>query len=334
MKNKTAPPDPSSGCTPGPRNVYFLILPDVHALDLAGPLQVLAEANQFGGDYRLRYCGTTPQVRSAQGLWISNLESLPELTAGDWVVVPGIESNSLDQMDHVPREWLRGAKKTGARLCSICSGAFILARAGLLDHQPCTTHWKVADRLQREYPAARVLKNRLFVREGNLATSAGVTSGIDLALALVEEDHGPWVVSRVARELVVYLRRGGESSQQSIYLSYRTHIHPGIHRVQDYLVGHPDRKPTIEELARLAGMSSRNLTRVFKQATGITLKTFEQELKLEIAGNLFRDPEKTVKRVASECGFKDSRQLRRLWKSRFGSNPSTWKTEEERRPSL
>ena len=173
--------------------------------------------------------------------------------------------------------------------------------------------------------------NRLFVHDDRIVTSAGVASGIDLALALIEQDHGPLVTARTAREMVVYMRRDGRRPQESIYLDHRTHLHPGVHRVQDFLVAHPDRQPTIDELAKIARMSSRNLTRVFRRATGITLKSFSTRLKLEVAGNLLHNPNLTVEGVASRCGFKDSRQLRRLWKQTFGESPTDWKQRETTR---
>jgi len=302
--------------------VVFLLLPDVHVLDLSGPVQVFYEANGYGANYRLRYCATRPEVRTAQGLCFSGLQPLPEVCGGTTVLVPGIDSATLSRLGHVPVDWLRAADAAGARICSVCSGAVVLAYAGLLDGRQCTTHWKVFDRMRESYPRTRPVRNRLFVRDGNIVTSAGVASGIDMALSLVEEDHGPLTVARVAREIVVYLRRNGDTDPNATFLDYRSHIHPGIHRVQDRLMARPDRTPRIDELARVAGMSPRNLTRVFRKATGISLKQFSHEIKLEIAGNLLQNPQLTVESVAAQCGFKDPRQLRRLWKRRFGANPS------------
>jgi len=311
--------------------VIFLILPHVHALDLAGPVQVFYEANGFGADYRHQFCATEPRVRMAQGLTIADLEPLPAAGVGETVVIPGVDSSTLDHLEHVPSSWLRDAHQAGARIASICSGAFVLAHAGLLDGRECTTHWKVTERLERHYPAARVLRNRLFVKDGKVITSAGVASGIDMALSLVEDDFGPRTAAQVAREIVVYLRREGSSEQSSIYLKHRTHMHAGVHRVQDWLIGHPDRSPSIEDLARIAVMSRRNLTRAFRRATGVTLKQFSNELKLEVAANLLHDPDMSIESVASRCGFRDARQLRRLCRGTLGISPSVWKDQLERR---
>jgi transcriptional regulator GlxA family with amidase domain len=308
--------------------VVFLLLPHVHALDLAGPVQVFHEANGFGARYRLRFCGVERRVPTAQGLWLSDLELLDDardLGAGDLVLVPGLDSGRLDDLPDAASPWLRSVEAAGARVGSICTGAFALARAGLLDRRQCTTHWKVANTLQQLCPTARVLRDRLFVLDGPIVTSAGVASGIDLALALVEEAYGPAVVARIGREMVVYMRRGGESEQTSVYLDHRNHLHPGIHQVQDWLVAHPGERVTLAALGRMAGMSSRNLTRMFKRATGVTLAAFRQRLRLEVAGSLLHDPTLTVEGVASRCGFGDSRQLRRLWQARLGMNPSDWR---------
>lgn len=314
--------------SPRAQPVHVLVLPHVHAMDLAGPIQALYEANGFGACYALRFVGVEDRARSAQGFWISDLEPLPEVGGDDWVLVPGVESATLDELGHVPDAWLRRARDRGARLCSICSGAWILAYAGVLDHRRCATHWRIAERLTAAFPAVEVRPDRLFVRDGRLWTSAGEASGIDMALAMIEQDHGPLTVARVAREMVVYHRRDGGSSQQSIYVQYRTHLHPGVHRVQDWLVEHPESRPAIEELAEIACMSPRHLTRVFRRATGVTLKEFTTRLKLEVAGNLLRDPAETVDGVAARCGFADGRQLRRLWRRAFGVSPSRWRAQQ------
>jgi transcriptional regulator GlxA family with amidase domain len=187
-----------------PTRVLVLLLPSVHILDLGGPIQAFYEANGFGAQYDLVYCATEPRVRTAQGLVLADVSPLPDPAPSDLLLVPGVDSSTLDRLQHVPSAWLRKAHAQGARVASVCSGAFALAFAGLLDGRACTTHWKVVDRLREAYPAARVVKNRLYVRENNVVTSAGIASGIDMALALIEEDCGPLIVAKVAREMVVY----------------------------------------------------------------------------------------------------------------------------------
>jgi transcriptional regulator GlxA family with amidase domain len=305
------------------QRVIFVVLPFVEILDLAGPVQVFHEANRCGAAYTVLACSIQPKVKTDQGLWISDLEPLPDPEAEDLVLVPGFRMASLDPVEPEVLAWLRKAHERGAQMASICTGAFVLGRAGLLEGRQCTTHWSRVDDLQQRFPAARVLTNRLFVDDGPVTTSAGIASGIDMALALVERRHGPLVAAAAAREMVVYLRRDGGHRQDSIYLDYRTHLHPGVHRAQDWLIAHPGESTTLDDLARTAAMSPRNLTRSFRQATGISVQEFRTRLRLELARDLLHDPGMTIEAVASRCGFESARQLRRLWKEAFGASPST-----------
>jgi transcriptional regulator GlxA family with amidase domain len=330
----------SSSSAPPTHHVRVLLFPEVHLQDLAGPVQVFYEAAHLGGAYTLRYCAATPRVRTAQGLTLADLEPLGTVHAGDLVLVPGMWSQALADLDRASCAWLRKAHAAGARIASVCSGAFALARAGLLDGRRCTTHWRLTGRLRDEHPRAEVIENRLFVEDDRIVTSAGVASGIDMALALVEADYGPLVVARVAREMVVYLRRSGEQEQRSVYLDHRTHLHPGVHRVQDYIVAHPETKPTLARLARVAAMSPRNLARVFRRATQLTPKQFAARVKLQVAHDLLDDPQRTVEEIAASCGFDDARQLRRLWRRAFGGSISEFRAahgsahgKQERRAS-
>jgi transcriptional regulator GlxA family with amidase domain len=269
--------------TSRPPRVLVLVLPHVHLLDLAGPVQAFWEAAGFGAGYELGYVGVQREARSGQGLLLADLSPLPKPEPSDLVLVPGIRSDTLDRIPGEPLTWLRSAHACGARLASVCSGAFVLGRAGLLDGRTCTTHWKVAERLQRENPRARVVQNRLFVKAGRLITSAGVASGIDMAL------------------------------------------HPTVHRVQDWLVAHPEKRRTLDDLGRMAGMSPRHLSRVFREATGITPLEFAHRVKLELGRDLLRSPELKVEAVADRCGFGDARQLRRLWRATYGASVSEWR---------
>lgn len=313
--------------------MYVLLLPHVHALDFAGPVQAVYEASGFGARYELSFVGRSRSVRSAQGFTIGDLSPLPRVTPNSWVIVPGVSSATLDDLD-VPAGWLRGALDCGARVSTVCTGAFALARAGMLAGRTCTTHWKLLDRLRAEAPGAVVRDNCLYVEDGNLVTSAGVASGIDMALAILESDCGPHIAARTAREMVIYMRRSGESRQQSVYLQYRAHLHPAVHRVQDWITAHPERHATVAELAAIAGLSPRHLTRVFRSATGTTLNTFTRMVKLEVASGLIANAEFTVDEVARRCGFKDGRQLRRLWRERFGQSIRDSRNEQRSQRAL
>lgn len=306
-----------------PASVVFLLLPGLEILDLAGPLQAFSEAIHAGAALEIRLCSPEPRVRTDQGLWLAELEPLPVPAPDDLVIVPGMRFAAVDAVPAAAIAWLREAYERGAQIASVCTGAFLLGRAGLLDGRPCTTHWSRVEELQRRFPSARVLDNRLFVQDGPVTTSAGIASGIDMALALLERRFGPLLVAAVAREMVVYLRRDGSHRQQSVYLEYRTHLHPGVHRVQDWLTAHPAERATLPDLARRAALSPRHLTRMFRQATGVSIQEFTTRLRLELARNLLHDPRLTVEAVAGRCGFASARQLRRLWKEIYGTSPGS-----------
>lgn len=304
-----------------PIRTVFAVFPGCEILDLGGPVQAFHEAAMVGARYEMTYRAATPTVLTAQGLELSGLEPLPDVGPGDRVIVPGYPVMTT----RVPAKfvtWLRAAHQAGAQLCSVCTGSFALGEAGALDGRTCTTHWRRVSELQARFPRARVVGDRLFVMDDGVVTSAGIAAGIDMALALIEQDAGPVVAGEVAREMVVYLRRDGTHHQDSVYLDYQTHLSPGIHQVQQHLVTNPASRETLGELARIAGMSERNLTRVFKRATGISIHDYREQLRLERARDLMRNPTMTLDAVAAECGFADGRQLRRVWSARFGEAPS------------
>jgi transcriptional regulator GlxA family with amidase domain len=308
--------------------IVQLLLPEVELLDFAGPVQVFHEARLLGADYELLICATRPRVRTRQGIWLSDLAPLPPPGTGpaagaeDLIVVPGLGMEALPEVEPAVHTWLRDSHAAGARVASVCTGAFLLGPAGLLDGRRCTTHWSRVEELQRSFPTARVLNDRLFVTDGRVTSSAGIASGIDMALALVEQQHGPHIAAATAREMVVYLRRDGAQQQQSVYLDYRSHLHPGVHRVQDWLASHAAERATLPDLARLAAMSPRHLTRVFRQATGISIREYATRLRLDRARILLHDPTLTIEGVASRCGFASARQLRRRWRETFDASPS------------
>lgn len=310
------------------RRAIFVFFDEVEVLDVTGPLQAFHEANGLGAAYELVRCGPTASVRTAQGLQIADLNPLPEIQESDLIIIPGYPVLT----SHAPRpliSWLKLAYTKKAQICSVCTGAFVLAEAGILNGRHCTTHWKRVSELQRRYPQAKVLADRLYVEDQGVLTSAGIASGIDLSLALIERDYGPQLTAKVAREMVVYLRRDSSHSQQSAYLDYRTHLHPGIHTLQDWLTSHLTEKADLSQLATMAGMSIRNLTRVFRDATGISIQEYRQQLRLEYARTLLHNPSLTLEAVAFQSGLGGERQLRRAWRGAFGHTPG-----QERRAFL
>ncbi len=311
------------------KQVLFLLFPGMEILDFAGPLQTFVEAANRGCDLTVSCCSWETEICASQNIFISRLDHFSKTTLreGDILVIPGTDhqyytGSNLSRIPEEVFEWLRHAYEKKVRLCSICTGAFVLAYAGLLDGKRCTTHWMRTGELTKTYPQLRVETSRLFVHDQGIYTSAGVASGIDLALALVEKSWGPHMAANIARDLVVYMRRDGSHHQDSVYLSFRDHIDPVVHEVQDYLLSHPKDRPGIEELAERFGQSPRNLTRLFKKATGITIKQFTTLVILEQAGQLLQDLSQPIESVALQCGFHDAKHLRRLWKKHFGTTPS------------
>jgi transcriptional regulator GlxA family with amidase domain len=303
-----------------PNRVIFFIASQTHILDLAGPVQVFYEAGTYGHPYEIIYISDQAEKSSSAGIMFGHLQHISDVTVqpDDIIFIPGFQ---LDATNTALRDWLTNIAHTGATLCSVCTGSFALASAGLLDGQGCTTHWKYTTRLQQEYPLTKVLTNRLFVKSGNIYTSAGITTGIDLALFIIEERHGPSFAWQLAAEMVVYIRRDGDDTQQSIYLQYRRHINNHIHQVQDYIIHHLNEKLSLDALATQVHTSSRNLTRMFRTATGITIGQYIDKLRVEKAVSLLKENNK-VTIVAQQCGFKSVVQLRTMIKKYTGVLPS------------
>ena len=253
---------------------------------------------------------------------MSELKQLPIVHEQDLVVVPGYHLDKTKVPGSL-KHWIRRAVRAGAHDCSVCTGAFVLAESGLLDHRDCTTHWKRAAELQQQFPRARVLGDRLFVTSGNITTSAGIVSGIDMTLFFIEQHYGPVVAARVAREMVVYMRRDGHTRQDSVFLDYRTHLNSGVHEAQDYIVAHAAKKFSIADLARIAHMSPRNLTRTFRLATGVSIAEYRTKVRLELARTMLHDTTLSLDAVAERTGFNDARHFRRVWKETYGGPPSS-----------
>jgi len=303
------------------KTVCFVILPYVHLMDLSGPAQVFYEASQLGKyTYRPIYVSTKPQVRSEQGLMLSDLQPFNEvnLTRGDLIIVAGFDFKSfsegkLSSEIRKMRPWIESQLAQGVQIASICSGSLALAEWGILNGRKCTSHWKCIDYIRKHYPKVNTQIDQLYVHDKNVFTSAGMTSGIDMSLSILEMNHGPVLSARVAREMVVYIRRDSTDTQQTIYLDYRTHFNPSIHKVQDYIISHPAKNPSLEELANVGDISVRNLTRTFKNATGHTIVDFKNAVKMELARNLMNNAEFTMDKIATMCGFSSVRHFRRVW---------------------
>ncbi|WP_406691668.1 DJ-1/PfpI family protein [Saccharopolyspora sp. ID03-671] len=294
--------------------VVFLLLPGLHLLDLAGPAQVFSTAAEFGHEYELHYVCQHDEVVSAQGLPLRADTTWPELTADDLVLVPGSrvpEPPRWPRLHAATAHKLREHHAAGGAVASVCSGADVLGQARLLDGRRCTTHHDLQDELARRYPASTVVRDVLFVSDDRVVTSAGIASGIDLALHLLADAHGPGEAARVARAMVVYARRNGDDQQASAMLRHRSHLDDAVHRAQDIIDARFTEPLPLSELAAVIGVSERTLTRSFTHATGLTPLRYQQILRLERADHLLGRGT-TAESAARAVGFADARMLRRI----------------------
>lgn len=298
--------------------VYFLVLPGTMLLDFAGTAESFRVAADFGAALCLHYIGPSDHSRSSLGLTLGGLEPLPErLPEKAVVIIPGVAASAKDYRDPAALEaaaWLRRTVEPGHLLCTVCSGAFLAAQSGLLDGRNCTTHHSLTERLAREHPRVRVLENRIFVRDGNVFTSAGVTAGVDLALHLVSELAGPQVAVEVARLLVLYFRRSGDDPQLSPWLCHRNHIDHRVHRAQDLVVRDPAFAWTVHELAARSHTSPRHLARLFRLHAGISPQAYVRKMRTAAAKELLHQRDLSMNMVAEMAGFSSAEQLRRAWK--------------------
>ncbi|MEI2683313.1 GlxA family transcriptional regulator [Erwinia aphidicola] len=295
--------------------VWFITLPGVMALDLTGPAETLKLARDA---FSLRFIGPDESVLMSTDMLVSRIEPLPaSLPDGSLLVLPGVSDSKVwfdTPQAMAVRNWLmRMQPAIHARkitLVCVCSGALLAAKAGLMKGVSCTTHHEVIERLKAAEPAALVKENRIFVEDRGIWTSAGITAGIDLCLHLIGHLCGSQVALDVAREMVVYFRRSGEDPQLSPWLRHRNHIHPAIHRVQDLLTLQPEQEWPLEEIAARVHVSSRHLTRLFRQHLGISVRDYHEQLRLTIARQRLHSGENS-ERAALSAGFSSSRQLRR-----------------------
>jgi transcriptional regulator GlxA family with amidase domain len=310
-----------------PPRVVFFAPPGLTPLDLVGPMQAFEGAGALGHPYRLEVCALTETVPVTGNLHFSNL--LPfgqvDLKPEDTLFVSGIDTAVVTPdfiRVHQPvYAWIREAWMRGTTICSVCTGAFLLAESGILDGLDCATHYADVDVLQRRYPNIRVRQGVLFVESGHIFTSAGIASGIDLAIHLIGRRYGQKLAFEVAQYLVIYLRRSGNFEQQSIYLQYRNHLDDLVHRAQTLLIENLDAPPSLVQLAEKVGASPRNLSRRFRESVELSIGEYLKELRLERARSLLQESGSKVEDVAKACGFNGSRQLRNLYRSHFGHSP-------------
>lgn len=305
--------------------MIIVVFDGVKLLDVAGPAEVFAEANRFGADYRVSFVSVDgADVTTSVGNRFAVSGPIAEIEAADTVLVAGGD----DLIGHPIDPALTAAVGTVAprarRVASICTGAFILAQAGLLNGKRATTHWRHVRLLARAFPDIRVEPDAIFVADGDTYTSAGVTAGIDLALALVELDHGTDLVRTVARSLVVYLKRAGGQSQFSTLLETAPPPESALRTLTAAIAADPASDHSVKSLAALASLSTRQLTRLFQAELATTPARYVESIRIDVARGAL-DAGHTVTEAADIAGFGSAETLRRVFVNQLGVSPRAYR---------
>jgi transcriptional regulator GlxA family with amidase domain len=314
------------------RAVVFFSFSGMQTLDLVGPLEVFASASQVlaakGRDgYQTVVASVDGQpVSTSSGLALATTELPDPYQPVDTVVLPGGAGVHTARADPRIVDWIQAIAERSRRVASVCTGAFLAAQAGLLDGCVATTHWGSADRLAGEFPSVVVDPDPIFVRSSDKVwTAAGVTAGIDLALALVEDDHGTDLAQTVARWLVLYLRRPGGQTQFAAPVWMPRAKREPIRHVQEVIESQPGGPHSITELARRAGMSPRHFTRVFTEEVGESPGAYVERIRIEAARRQLEETDDTVVAIAARCGFGSSESMRRNFVRRIGIPPDQYR---------
>jgi transcriptional regulator GlxA family with amidase domain len=305
-----------------PKTIVFLAAPGSQILDVAGPFQIFVRAAELclrenpsrTTPYKVVLASTSwrKPVLTNCGLVLTGTDTFRSLRGTiDTLLVAGGSGLEKAARDEELLAWLRAAAQRVRRIGSICTGAFLLASAGLLDGKRVTTHWKWAAELAQRCRRATVDPDPIYIRDGNTYTSAGITAGMDLALALVEEDLGSPLALRVAREMVLFLRRPGGQSQFSAALSLQASDRRQIEEIRAWAFDHPEQDLSVERLAAKAVMSPRHFARVFLKETGITPARFVERLRVEAARRRLEESRDKLEKIAADCGFGSLSSLRR-----------------------
>jgi transcriptional regulator GlxA family with amidase domain len=306
------------------RIVVVIVFDGVQPIDVAGPVQALATANEEGASppYALHVCSFSPGKVTTNAGFCIEAEPIPPRGAIDTLMIPGgpgVHALLRDQPEH--RNALRTLCKRAARVCSICTGAFLLAQVGILDGRHAVTHWRSSKRLASEFPFVLVDPDRIFVNDGNIWTSAGVTAGIDMTLALIEQDNNAALAISVARRLVVYVRRPGGQAQYSEPLALQTLGVKPYENLLKQIAENPVHPWTIDEMASVAGQSIRTFHRQFKSSTGQTPSRIVEHIRAELARLYLHTTKMGLKQIATKAGFESESALRHAMQRQFGISP-------------
>jgi transcriptional regulator GlxA family with amidase domain len=307
------------------RVVVFVVFDGITLLDVAGPAEVFAEANRFGADYRVVMASVDGRdVATSVGAVLAVSAAIDAVGMADTVVVSGSDELVDRPIDPQLVAAVQALKPRARRVASICTGAFILAQAGLLDGRRATTHWRQTGRLRRAFPRISVEPDAIYVRDGDIYTSAGVSAGIDLALALVEDDYGADLVRDVARSLVVYLNRAGGQSQFSAFVESRPSVRSQLRALTDAIAADPTGNHGVKTLAAQASLSTRQLTRLFQSELGTTPARYVEMIRIDMARSAL-DAGRSVAESARLAGFGSAETLRRVFVGRLGISPKAYR---------
>ncbi|AZA76165.1 helix-turn-helix domain-containing protein [Chryseobacterium sp. G0186] len=318
----------------GIKNIVLLVLPQVQLLDVAGPCDVFTSANRFLSEagsklgYHLYLVSGTSEktLYSSSGIPLTCSHSIDDTDFPvDTLLVAGTTPSVLDEINPALYSYLQEMQRKVKRLGSVCVGAFALAKAGLLEGKQVTTHWKYADMLQKKYPELEVNINPFFIRDQQIYTSGGVSSGVDLALAIVEEDFGKPLAAEVARHLVLHLKRIGVQSQFGNALPDYEIMSSFTKKIRDLLKDKLGQPISIEYMAESTNMSVRNFSRVFLKESGMTPGRFLEKMRLDQAKNMLEYTEKSIDHIAEKCGFGSTVSLRRLFLKYLSISPAQYR---------
>ncbi len=312
-----------------PASVVIVVFPGLQSLDLTGPLEVFARANAELGRpvYELAVAASEAGVvRSNSGLGLLADQALAEVAGPvDTLVVAGGDGTREALVDQELVRHVGRLAGTARRATSVCSGAFLLAAAGVLDGRRATTHWQWCDLLAATFPAVEVDPDPIFIRDGHVWTSAGVTAGMDLALALVEDDHGRDLALAIARDLVLFLRRPANQSQFSAHLGAQLAERDGIREVQRFVADQPGGDCSVGALARIAHLSERHFARCFAEQVGTTPARYVERIRVETARRLLEETTEGVEAIARRCGFGTAETMRRAFLRTIRSSPTEYR---------
>lgn len=311
------------------KSIGLLAYDDMQALDLTGPLDVFGAANALatrGAPYELFIIGLdTGAVRAENGLVVLPACTIEDAPPLDTLVIPGGTGSRVVSANGRLLDWVRKQANTSRRVVSVCTGAYVLAATGLLDGRRVATHWQFADDLAQRFPAIHVDPDRLFLHDGRFATSGGLTAGIDLTLALVEEDLGAPAALAVARYLVMYVTRPGNQAQFSAPLQAQTQSTGRMGALVSWLLAHLGDDITCERMAEQVSMSARHFRRVFADTFGISPARFVERLRLEQACLRLTGSQAPIKRIAESLGFHSADAFRRAFRIRYRSTPKEYR---------